>query len=216
MTVSDRRLERMAAILDRRLESVVVVLETVYRRHNVSAIMRSAEGFGVHEVHLITNGFRPSKGAARGAERWIEVRVHADTAGCVAALKDRGYAIWAADLHPDAVSPDAMPVDQPVAVLMGAELTGVSAQARALVDGFVTVPMVGMTESLNVSVAAACILSRLTDRRRALVGAGDLSAERKARILAAWIERDEAAARGRAARAGLQAEVLVGNARDKR
>lgn len=197
----------MADILTRRLDGVVVVLETVYRRHNVSAILRSAECFGIHEVHLVSNGFRPSKGAARGSERWLDVRIDSDTVSCVRALQARGFRVWAADLAPNAVSPVTLPLDGPVAILMGAELSGVSEAARTVVDGFVSVPMQGMTESLNVSVAAACILSRLTERLRGPDGAGDMSAERQASILDAWAEREAVGVKGRSARASLHSRM---------
>jgi len=206
----------VVATLEDRLGSVVVVLETVYRRHNASAILRSAECLGLHEVHLVANGFRPSKGAARGSERWLDVHQHEDTATCIQALKDRGFSVWAADLHPAAVTPGDVPLDGPIAVLMGAELTGVSDVARSLVDGFVSVPMRGMTESLNVSVAAACILSCLADRRRDVVGGGDLAEAQKSAFLSAWIERETAASTGRAARGGLQAGATSGKAEIKR
>lgn len=216
MTITARREQRMREILDRRLGSVVVVLETVYRRHNVSAILRSAEGFGLHEVHLVTNGFQPSRGATRGAERWLDVQVQSDTETTVRGLQARGFQVWAADLHPDAVSATSVPVEGPIAILVGAELTGVSDAARAVVDGFVTIPMQGMTESLNVSVATACILSHITTRRRAKVGVGDLEVARRDQVLADWIAREDVAMKGRVVRSELQLDIASEKAVDSR
>lgn len=190
-------------MLTRRLGTVVVVLEAVHRRHNASAILRSCECFGVHEVHLVTHNFRPSKGAARGSERWLDVRHWESTESAIDALRARGFRIFVADLMDEAHSPDTVPVDAPVAILMGAELTGVSDQARALADGAICVPMQGLTESLNVSVAAACILQRVTERRRRLTDGGDLSPERQATFLEEWEARELTARQGMIGRSRL-------------
>ncbi|MCK6504996.1 RNA methyltransferase [Myxococcota bacterium] len=200
--IRDDRKERVAAALSTRLGSVVVVCEAVHRRHNVSAILRSAEAFGVHEVHLVTGPFRPSKGAARGAERWLELHRHKRIEACLGELKARGYRIFVADLDEAAHSPDTLPVDQPLVILFGAEHSGVSDQARALADGTVTVPMRGLTESLNVSVAAACVLQRVSERRRARVGKGDLEPARQQAFFDAWVAAEEEEKAGRRARRG--------------
>ncbi len=187
-------------MLEGRLASVVVILEAVHRRHNVSAILRSCECFGVHEVHVITDGFKTSKGAARGSERWLEIHHHTDVAPVIDAVRERGFRVFVADLSDEAFSPDTVPLDGPIAILMGAELTGVSDQARALADGAVCVPMHGLTESLNVSVAAACILQRVTERRRTITGGGDLSAERRQSFFAQWYEWEAELRQGMIAR----------------
>lgn len=201
--IADDRKERVRAALRDRLGSVVVVCEAVHRRHNVSAILRSAECFGVHEVHLVMGRFRPSRGAARGAERWLELHLQVDSRTCLQGLKDRGFRIYVADLDPAAHSPDSLPVDGPVALLFGSELVGVSDEARALADGAVQVPMHGLTESLNVSVAAACVLQRVTERRRAVAGGGDLEPDRQQAFFDAWVAAEEEAKLGRQARLGL-------------
>ena len=198
--VSAVRQERVRQMLADRLGSVCVIAEAIHRRHNTSAILRSCEAFGVHEVHLITGGFRTSRGAARGAERWLELHRWDNITACITALKARGFAIYIADLADEACTPDTLPVDRPVAVLFGNELNGVSDEARALADGAVIVPMRGLTESLNVSVAAACVLQRVTERRRDLLGGGDLAADRQDAFFAAWREREELAKRGVVAR----------------
>jgi tRNA (guanosine-2'-O-)-methyltransferase len=184
-----RRVARMVEVLDRRMGSVVLVVEAVRRRHNVSAILRTADALGLHQVHLITGAFRPSPGAARGSERWIDIRRHTSTAACLAELKGRGFTCYAADLASDALPPERVPVSGPVALLFGSELSGVSDEARALVDGCVILPMLGFAESVNVSVAAALITRTVCDRRRAIVGA-DLAEAAKHRALEAWLSRE--------------------------
>lgn len=189
--VRPRRLARMLAVLDQRMGSVAVVLEAVRRRHNVSAVLRTADALGLHEVHLVTGGFRPSVGAARGSERWLDLHLHPEVNGCLAALQARGFRVYAADVEGAAVTPEEVPVDRPVALLLGSELSGVSPEARAAVDGVVTLPMRGFAESLNVSVAAALILRAMADRRRAVAGA-DLPAPVRHATLAEWLDREVA------------------------
>jgi tRNA (guanosine-2'-O-)-methyltransferase len=195
------RAARMQAALAQRLQSLVVVCEAIHRRHNASAILRSCEAFGLHEVHLVTGDFRPSKGAARGAERWMDVRVHETTTACLTGLKARGFAVYVADLGEQAHTPDTVPVDRPLALLFGSEVSGVTDEARALADGAVIVPMRGLTESLNVAAAATCALYRVAERRRALVGP-DLPAEVQAQALAGWLAREERVDAGLQARVG--------------
>jgi tRNA (guanosine-2'-O-)-methyltransferase len=190
-------------MLTRRLGSVTAIVEAVHRRHNTSAILRSCEAFGVHEVQMVTGTFRPSRGAARGAERWVEIVRQPQTTPCIQALKDRGFRVYVADLAPGAYTVDTMPVDEPVAVLFGGELVGVSDEARAVADGAVTVPMWGLTESLNVSVAAACILQRTTARRRAFIGrSGDLDPARQQAFFDAWVISETKARIARRRRVG--------------
>lgn len=200
--IRDDRKERVARMLAQRLQSLVVVCEAIHRRHNVSAILRSAECFGVHEVHLVTGAFRPSRGAARGAENWLELHRHERTTDCLLALRARGFRVLVADLGGEAFTPETAPVDRPLALVFGAEHDGVSDEARALADGAVTVPMRGLTESLNVSVAAACVLQRISERRRALVGEGDLEPDRQRAFFDAWQAAEEEEKAGRRARLG--------------
>lgn len=187
-------------MLARRLGSIVAVAECVRRRHNASAILRTCEAFGVHEVHLVTAGFRPSPGAARGAERWVHRRRFETTTESLTELKARGYRIYVADLLENAHTPESVPVDQPIAMVFGSEVRGVSDEARALADGAVMIPMVGLTGSLNVSVSAAIILRALTERRRALVGA-DLDEAARAAFYERWLESESKSEFGRRARA---------------
>jgi len=177
--VTTARLRRLLGVLDRRIGGLAVVVEAVHRRHNVSAILRSSEAFGLHEAHLVCNHFKPVKGAAKGAERWLDLSLHPDTPACVRALRARGFALYVCDLAEDAVTPEQVPVDRPVALLFGGELTGVSPEARELADGVVRLPMLGVTQSLNVSVAAGVILREVAARRASHGGAGALTATQR-------------------------------------
>lgn len=197
-TTPDSRAERVRAALDQRLGSVVAVLESVRRRHNSGAILRSAEAFGVHDVHLIT-GFQSSPGAARGAERWVRQHRHRTTEDCFAALRAQGFRIYVADLQADAWTPETLPIDAPFAVLFGSEMRGVSPEAKAAADGAIIVPMRGLTHSLNVSVSAAIILRTVTERRRALVGP-DLDPAEKERFYEEWLAEEAASEQGLQAR----------------
>lgn len=185
MDTPSSRAGRVRDALDQRLGSIVVVAESVRRRHNASAILRSAEAFGIHEVHLVTAGFKPSAGASRAAERWVRLRPFATTEASLTELRARGYRIYVADFLPDAFTPETVPVDAPLAVVFGSEVRGVSPAARAMADGAVVIPMVGLTRSLNVSVSAAILLRALAERRRARVGP-DLDLGERARFYAEW------------------------------
>ena len=187
MKTREDRIDRM---LDNRLESITLVAEATYLRHNLSAILRSAEAFGVHDIHLISDRKNKIGGAAKGAEKWVNLVLWNDTAECLGSLKEKGYSIWTADFHPQAHTPETIPIESPIAIVMGTELSGVSEQAKELSDGCITIPMQGLTQSLNVSVASACLLFRLSTRIREEKGGGDLSDERK-RVFKQRLQRRE-------------------------
>lgn len=209
--VSPARRARVEGMLARRMGSVVAVAESVRRRHNTSAILRTCEAFGVHEVHLVTAGFRASPGAARGAERWVLRRRFDTTTQSLTELKARGFRIFVADFWPDAHTPETVPVDQPLAVVFGSEVRGVSDEARALADGAVMIPMVGLTASLNVSVSAAILLRVITERRRALVGP-DLSESARAAFFERWLASEARSEFGRRARSlGVDPALVEGD-----
>jgi tRNA (guanosine-2'-O-)-methyltransferase len=181
--VNPRRLKICLDLMDARLPNITVLSEGVHRRHNISAILRSAEAFGVHEAHVVP-GLQASRGASKGAERWLALHHHPDVQAAHAHLAARGFRLYVADLADDALPPEQIPLDRPVALLVGAELTGVSDAARALADGVVSIPMVGVTRSLNVSAAASVVLHAVCRRARA---AGPVGVHGAAR--GAFIER---------------------------
>lgn len=167
--VSPRRLERFEKVLDTRTRYITVALEDVFQLHNASAVIRSCDVFGLQEAHLIEARFgrRLDKNIAMGAQRWVDVHRHGSTGACVAALRQRGYRIVATSPHPGSLTPEECPLDQPLALFLGTEKEGLSPELLAAADETIHIPMVGFTESLNISVAAAILLYRLTARLRA-------------------------------------------------
>ena len=187
--MSEREI-KIDTMLNNRLQSLTLVAEATYLRHNLSAILRSAEAFGVYEIFLISNRKNKIGGAAKGAEKWVKMNIFNNTEQCLVSLKEKGYSIWVADLHPEAKTPDTIPIDKPIAIVMGTELAGVSKEAKELADGFVTIPMQGLTQSLNVSVASACLLYRLSTRIRENHGGGDLSPHKKKQFKEELVQKE--------------------------
>lgn len=197
-----RRLARIHAALDARLGYVACAIQAVHHRHNVSAILRTCDALGVHRVDLVEGHFVPNKGAARGAERWLHLHHHPDSPTAIQSLRDAGYAIYVADLDDDSVPPEAVPLDRPVCLWMGAELQGVDEHARAAADGVVHIPMYGLAQSLNVSVAAALLLRPLAERARALGERARLPMQTRRETWQAWLERERTLNDAAAQRAG--------------
>jgi len=189
--LSDQRLRRIEASVERRTRSVVVVLEAVQDPRNVAAVLRSADAFGVQEVHLIegTQPFLASRRITQGAERWLDVVRHQSAEGCVGSLRRRGFRVYVATMDGQ-VGPGNLYSADKIAVVFGNEQTGVGAQIAALSDGRYTIPMQGFVQSLNVSVAAAITLYAATRDR-----GGDLSeddrADLRARFMMLSVERAE-------------------------
>lgn len=181
----------MVEVLSRRLGWVSCALEAVHHRHNVSAILRTCDALGVHGVHLVEGlRFRPSKGATRGAERWLDLHRHASATDAIRQLQAEGRRVYVADLADDSHAPSEVPLDVPVCLWFGAEHAGVSPEASAAADGVVTLPMYGFAQSLNVSVAAALVLQQVADRARQRPDAL-LAPEVQAATLARWVAREE-------------------------
>lgn len=164
--VTEARFERIVGVARQRTLSVVPVLDNLADPHNASAILRSCDAFGIHEVHLVANErrFLGSHKVTRGTDRWLELIDHVGPAEAARALHARGYAIFVASMEGEH-TPETLAAYPKVAVVFGNERHGVGESLRAHADGTYRVPMVGFVESLNVSVAAATTLYTLTRNR---------------------------------------------------
>ncbi len=197
---SKARTLRMQTALAQRLRWVQCAVEAVYHRHNISAILRTCDALGIHYVHLIEGHFKPSPGAARGTERWLSLKQHSDPVEAIRSFQAQGARVFVADLADDALTPEQIPLDQPVVLWFGAELIGVSPEARAAADGVVSIPMHGFAQSLNVSVAAALTLRPVAEAARRQGENALLTPAEKEAIWATWMSRAENIDRQAAAR----------------
>lgn len=204
--VSRARQARLRSVLDARSRSVTLVLEEVVNDHNGAAILRTADALGLMEVHVVPgpDGFKVSRKVAQGSQKWLDAHRHEDVDACYAALRRRGFEVWASAVHGDARSVDELPADRPLALVFGNEHDGVSAPALEAADGCFHVPMYGFVESLNVSVAAALTLSEVTRARRRAGTWTPLEAADKEELLARWFTQSVRAAEPLLAREGLR------------
>jgi tRNA (guanosine-2'-O-)-methyltransferase len=138
-----------------RTHKFIPILSDIYDRGNISAVLRSAEGMGFGEIHLIQRGerFRVANRVTRGADEWLDIFTWNDPT-VVSSLKSRGYKVYSTGFE------NAMPLEQvdfksPVALIFGNEKDGVKPDISELCDGCVYIPMNGFSQSFNISVAAA-------------------------------------------------------------
>jgi tRNA (guanosine-2'-O-)-methyltransferase len=164
--LTEERRTRIDQVVAARSTAVTAVLDGLVDSHNVSAVLRSADAFGVQRVHVIqgTEPFLATTRIALGADRWVDVIRHATSAACVRALRERGHRIFVASME-GAVAPEALAHEPRVAIVFGNEHSGVSQELRDLADGTYAIPMCGFVQSLNVSVAAAISLFAATRGR---------------------------------------------------
>lgn len=170
-----------------------MVIENVHNQHNASAVLRSCDAFGVGTVHLLytEEAFpRITDGVSGHARRWLAFERWDHRATCVAALHERGIALHAAAPGPDAVPYTDVDWTQPTAIALGNENRGCSEELLALADARVWVPMRGMVESLNVSVAAATLLAEAARQREAAGMYVPRWDDERERTLAAWLARE--------------------------
>jgi tRNA (guanosine-2'-O-)-methyltransferase len=175
----DERRTRIDAAAASRLGGLRVVIENLHDPHNGAAVLRSAEAFGVQRVEVIetVEPFRYSSTVTQGCEKWLDVVRHKVLAAAVAGLRADGFALYAA-VPGAAVALDDLDFSRPAAVMVGNEHEGLTAEAMAAADVRFGIPMHGLTQSLNLSVATALIVERASAlRRRALGAPTDLSAE---------------------------------------
>jgi tRNA (guanosine-2'-O-)-methyltransferase len=173
--MTPERFEKLRRALARRQPDLTVLADSVNKTHNVSAILRTADAVGIHRVHAIaTGGMRRHHMIAGGAKRFVAVTLHKTTDDALAALRAEGFRLVAAHSSPRACDYRELDYTRKTALLVGAELIGVSAAALEAADAHVAIPMLGLGTSLNVSVATAVILFE-AERQRLAAGLYEIS-----------------------------------------
>lgn len=167
--MTPERFARFKTVLDSRQPDLTVLVEDVHKPHNVSALLRTCDAVGIPVLHAVSprGEFHRHHMVSGGARKWVRTEPHADLPSAVAHLRDAGFRILAADLDAQALDYRGWDYTQPTALLLGSELAGVTPTAARLADERICVPMHGLAESLNVSVAAAVILYEAMRQREA-------------------------------------------------
>jgi tRNA (guanosine-2'-O-)-methyltransferase len=186
----------VSSVLRRRQPDLTVVIEDVHDPHNASAMLRSCDGVGVLQVHLVyTVETLPAAAFARttsgSAAKWVDTKLHKSIASCYQALRSTGFTIFATAINPESLAIYDVDLTQPVALVFGNEMRGLSTEAVSLADGAVSIPMMGMVQSLNVSVACAVCLYEAYRQRR-VAGAYDsprLDASTLSSLQDDWLRR---------------------------
>ncbi|WP_372638326.1 TrmH family RNA methyltransferase [Fodinibius sp.] len=196
--ITEDRWQRINEVLGQRTRFLSVVLEDLYQPHNASAVLRSCDCFGIQDVHIVENenNFSPAKGVTIGSDQWLSLHKYNDegegvenTRKCYRQLRREGYRLIATTPHEDDVTIDEIPLDQKTALVFGSELTGLSGFALEEADGYARIPMVGFSESFNISVSAALCLYELSTRLRKEGGGWMLSEEEKIDLQLDWIRK---------------------------
>lgn len=166
--ISENRKERFLEVLENRTKHLTIVCEDLFQLHNTSAVMRSCEVFGIQELHVIEQKFGKTidKEIALGAEKWVDIHRYNTNINCVETLRNQGYQIVATTPHVEAYDLENFDVTKPSAIFFGTERNGLSEDIMKEADTFLKIPMVGFTESLNISVSAAIIIQQLTNKLR--------------------------------------------------
>lgn len=171
---TSRRLDRIHEVLARRQPDLTVVLENVHDPHNVAAVLRSCDAVGAMSVHITQDpATKPhkmfSRRASGSAAKWIEITEHPAIGDCYSVLRELGFTIVATGGGPASLPMAEVDLAGPVAIVLGNEMSGLTDVALAGADQIVTIPMVGMIRSLNISVACAVLLYE-TYRQRVAAG----------------------------------------------
>lgn len=188
--LTPRRLALYDRVLSQRTNHFTVVTEDVYQLHNTSAVIRSCDVFGIQGIHVVeeVNAKSIDREIAMGAQKWVDVHRHNKITDCIHDLRSKGYQIVATTPHNDAVTLENFDVSKPSALFFGRETLGLSDIVLQEADSSLKIPMVGFTESLNISVSAAIILQQLTTKLKQTSQNWQLTEDEKNEIRFRWVK----------------------------
>ena len=194
--VTDARKTRIEHVLAHRTRHIGVGLENIYQPQNASAVLRTADCFGIQDVHSIenTNKFYISTRVTHGADKWVDTYRHRhedgeNTQRCINHLREKGYKIVSTTLNNFTHTLGEVPIDDKFVLFFGTEATGISDLLAEQSDYRMIIPMQGFTQSFNVSVSAAIALYRLTERMYSSDIKWQLSREEQLRIKHRWYKQ---------------------------
>ncbi|GAA5645514.1 MULTISPECIES: tRNA (guanosine(18)-2'-O)-methyltransferase TrmH [Vibrio] len=172
--MNPERYQRIQQVLKARQTDLTLCLEEVHKPNNVSAVIRTADATGLHRIHAVwpNDKMRTLSHTSAGARNWVEVDTHDDIESAIGELKRQGMQVLVTHLSDSAVDFRDIDYTKPTAIILGSEKAGASETAKRLADQDIIIPMLGMVQSLNVSVASAVILYE-AQRQRSAAGMYD-------------------------------------------
>ncbi len=191
--ISENRREKFDEVLNYRTRHITIVLEDLYQPHNASAVLRSCDIFGIQDIHIIENrnAYTVNRDIAMGSPKWLTMQNYKqhenNSKQCIKTLKEKGYRIVATSPYKSDCTIEELPIDKPLALVFGTELTGISETAHTYADEFVKIPMFGFTESFNISVSAALCLHTLTSKLHKSNADWHLTDAEKDELLLTWL-----------------------------
>ncbi len=189
--LTPERIVRLREVLARRLSCITVIFENIADPNNVAACLRSAEAFGLCRIHLVTKELvKLNPIISATANRWLDVQRHAALGPLIRQLHEDGYLVLGTTPPRGATPFTSVELPDKLALLMGGESEGLTAEARAACDGLITIPMQGFTESLNLSTATAILLQHFTTRYRESGRPIHLTPDEQEQLYLEWCARD--------------------------
>ncbi|MCP4047264.1 MAG: tRNA (guanosine(18)-2'-O)-methyltransferase TrmH [Gammaproteobacteria bacterium] len=167
--MTPERVARLDSVLARRQPDLTVFAENLHKPKNFSAMVRNCDAAGINEMHVLPreSNLRKHWRTSQGAEKWMYIKTHNGAEEACGSLKSKGFLLVAAHLSESAVDYKDIDYTQPIAIVLGTELFGVSETTLSYVDQQISIPMMGVTQSLNVSVACAIVLYEAQRQRQA-------------------------------------------------
>ena len=192
MSILPRRFDRIKNVLNCRMKNLTVLVEAVNKPHNLSAILRTCDAAGVFEANFISekDKVKTFNSTAQGSQKWVKLNNHETTISAVSELKKKGFKLYGTTLNERSTDYRNFDYSENTCFVLGAEKWGLSDQLISKVDESIFIPMSGMVQSLNVSVAASILLFEAIRQRESksllpLKGEG-LSAEEYEKTLFEW------------------------------
>lgn len=194
--ITPEKKARMEVVVARRTNHLRLVLEDIFQPHNASAVMRTCECFGVQHLHVIENKntYTLNREVAMGSSNWIHLHRHRcenhdNTLECMKQLRQDGYRIVATSLDPESVPIQQLPIDQKISLWFGTEEHGLSGEVLESADFHVHIPMLGFTQSFNISVSAAICLYEIRGRMQKEGIPSGLTPRERRQIYRLWLRR---------------------------
>ncbi|MCD4709774.1 MAG: RNA methyltransferase [Bacteroidales bacterium] len=192
--VTENRLVLFKKALAERTRYITVLLEDIYQSQNASAVLRTCDCTGIQDVHIVEerNEYEINRDVALGADRWLSLHYYNEGSDnicrCIESLKREGYRIVATSPHKEGSAPENFDLEKGKAALMfGTELNGLTERALELADEHIRIPMVGFTESYNISVSAAITLYTLRKRLEVSSLEWKIAEEEQSELLLNWL-----------------------------